>query len=477
VVFRFHRRGRRAHRLRSVARTTTAQAAFRARTCGSAYAGGYGPRRPPARIRRRCHRAARATPKCTAARTRRPATARPSARVSPRAASPGCVAPPGSRGSISRAASAPSAKARPTKFRSSRTFPRHARPISSCMSVGAMARRCPLGRNRSTSSGMSSRLARSGGTVIGKTFNRKNKSSRKLPSLTISPRFRCVAAREANVRRSVRGVPHTSVRLALDEPQELRLHGQGELSNFIKEHRPPIGGFHAPLARVHRSGERTSGVPEQLRVHQVLGHGAAVHDDEWLPGAGRRLMNGASHDLLTGARLSFDEDGLGERRDTRQRLKQFAHDHGAPHEAPEGRFAPQLHGRGRVRIPYRYRHAAQGDHPRRPARARGRRVSPKQRFRSCSRGHGPRGRRRAAQAPRGVEKPSGPQCGRRRARRSPAFFAPRPRASGDRFGPPNGAWAGFASRVASARGGPLAVRSRDRIRRRSWQSADYRAKP
>ena len=41
---------------------------------------------------------------------------------------------------------------------------------------------------------MSSRRSRSGGTVIGKTFSRNHRSSRKSPFLTSTSRWRLVAA-------------------------------------------------------------------------------------------------------------------------------------------------------------------------------------------------------------------------------------------------------------------------------------------
>ena len=149
----------------------------------------------------------------------------------PRPALAAVVAPGCSKASM-RAASirSPSAKTsrRSITLRSSRTLPGQAWSIRRCRASGSTRGagvpgwRRTAWRNRcSTSSGMSSRRSRSGGTTIWTTSSRYSRSWRKRPSPTSASRSRWVAAiTRAPVRRTAlapsgRNSPLSSTRSSL----------------------------------------------------------------------------------------------------------------------------------------------------------------------------------------------------------------------------------------------------------------------
>ena len=81
--------------------------------------------------------------------------------------------------------------------------------------------------------------------------------------------------------------------LFLDRAQQLHLHRERQVGDFVEEQRAAVGGLEESVAIGLGAGERALAVAEELALHQVLGNRAAVHRDERLLGA-RTASDGSS---------------------------------------------------------------------------------------------------------------------------------------------------------------------------------------
>ena len=68
----------------------------------------------------------------------------------------------------------------------------------------------------------------------------------------------------------------------LQHTEQLDLHCQRHVANFVQEQRAASGLFQQSVLESHRTGKGSPLVPEQLRLQQVLRDSAAVHGDERL---------------------------------------------------------------------------------------------------------------------------------------------------------------------------------------------------
>ncbi len=62
----------------------------------------------------------------------------------------------------------------------------------------------------------------------------------------------------------------------LQYPQQLDLHGQTHVTNFIQKQGAAFGRFKTPFARRHGTGEGALFVAEQFALHQFLGNRPAI---------------------------------------------------------------------------------------------------------------------------------------------------------------------------------------------------------
>src|SRR5262249_48092116 len=76
--------------------------------------------------------------------------------------------------------------------------------------------------------------------------------------------------------------PHASKLARLEHAQELRLHVERQLANFVEEDRAPVGKLEGPLSGVDRPGERAAFVAEELALDERVADRAAVDDQEGL---------------------------------------------------------------------------------------------------------------------------------------------------------------------------------------------------
>src|SRR5208337_2707034 len=80
----------------------------------------------------------------------------------------------------------------------------------------------------------------------------------------------------------------------LDDAQQLGLHGQGSLTDFIQEHRA--------------AGESAANMAEQLALQEGVHQGRAVADSQTLLADGADLVNGSGHELFTRAGGTHQEN-------------------------------------------------------------------------------------------------------------------------------------------------------------------------
>ena len=89
--------------------------------------------------------------------------------------------------------------------------------------------------------------------------------------------------------------------LILQNPQQLRLQLQRELSDLVQKQRALVGEFNSSDLLGHRSGESSLLITEQLAFHQARRNRRAIQFDETVVGALTQAMDGACHQFLTGS--------------------------------------------------------------------------------------------------------------------------------------------------------------------------------
>ncbi len=124
----------------------------------------------------------------------------------------------------------------------------------------------------------------------------------------------------------------------LEDAQELGLHVEREIADFVEEHRAALGELERALARGDRARERAALVAEELALDERVAHRAAVDDDERLALSRRVLDDGAREDVLAGARLALEEHGALGRRDALEHAEDAAHGEALPERGPEARL-------------------------------------------------------------------------------------------------------------------------------------------
>ena len=97
----------------------------------------------------------------------------------------------------------------------------------------------------------------------------------------------------------------------LERSQQGFLAGQSEISDLVEKDCPAVGGsLETAAAAFDGSGERPFFMTEEFAVGEGLGDGATIDDDERTLGARAVLVKVAGDDLLAGAGLAVDDDGI-----------------------------------------------------------------------------------------------------------------------------------------------------------------------
>ena len=90
----------------------------------------------------------------------------------------------------------------------------------------------------------------------------------------------------------------------LEHAEQLHLHRQAHVSNFVQEERPAVRPSEQPLAVLVRPGEGALDVAEQLGFQKRFRKGSAIDGDERLLAAGAVFMDGAGDEFLARAGFS-----------------------------------------------------------------------------------------------------------------------------------------------------------------------------
>ena len=84
---------------------------------------------------------------------------------------------------------------------------------------------------------------------------------------------------------------HLAVLPGLEHAEQQRLRLQRKLGDFVQEKRAAVGVLKIAFTGFRRACERAFYVSEKLGIHEFLGEGAAVHDEEIVVPAVRILMD------------------------------------------------------------------------------------------------------------------------------------------------------------------------------------------
>src|SRR5690606_32947013 len=143
-------------------------------------------------------------------------------------------------------------------------------------------------------------------------LNRKNVQAIKkiFAEFALGDRRRQVAVRggdDADVARARLVAAHAFERAFLQYAQQLDLHRQAHVANFIQEQCAALSEFEAAGSCTYGSRECAFFVPEQFGLQQVRRNGAAVDRHERPVAPVRKFMDGAGDELLAGAGLARDQ--------------------------------------------------------------------------------------------------------------------------------------------------------------------------
>ena len=94
----------------------------------------------------------------------------------------------------------------------------------------------------------------------------------------------------------------------LNRAQQLHLHGQRQVADFVEKQRAAVGGLEQAVLVRDRAGEAAFAVAEEFAFHQALRDRAAVDRHERLVGARTQFVDQARDQFLAGAGFAVDVD-------------------------------------------------------------------------------------------------------------------------------------------------------------------------
>src|SRR5208283_3309123 len=90
----------------------------------------------------------------------------------------------------------------------------------------------------------------------------------------------------------------------LQHPQNLGLHGQRHVADFVEKDRAAVAELELADALGRRAGEGAFLVSEQLALDQILGNRGAIDRNKGPGGTMAVLENAPRHEFLAGAALA-----------------------------------------------------------------------------------------------------------------------------------------------------------------------------
>src|SRR5207302_11007621 len=112
----------------------------------------------------------------------------------------------------------------------------------------------------------------------------------------------------ANIHRNAAVAAHALDLAFLEHAQELRLHRERHIADFVEEERAAVRLLELPQVPRESAGERALFVAKKLGLDQLRRDRGAVYGDERRRAPGARLVQRARHQLLARARLTQDAD-------------------------------------------------------------------------------------------------------------------------------------------------------------------------
>ena len=119
----------------------------------------------------------------------------------------------------------------------------------------------------------------------------------------------------------------------LDDAQELGLHGERELANFVQEQRTAVRLFEEPGLGLGRARERATYMAKELAFEQRFDHCRTVHHHEGTRASGSELVKSPRHQFLACAGFARHQRCPNVRRQTPDHVEQFLH-HGTSADHP-----------------------------------------------------------------------------------------------------------------------------------------------
>jgi hypothetical protein len=149
-------------------------------------------------------------------------------------------------------------------------------------------------------------------------------------------------AQYAHVDSLLARLAHGPHGLLLDRAQELHLHVQRQVRDFVEEQRAAVCGAEEPGLVGDGTGEAALAVAEELALHQLAGDRAAVDGHEGTIGARPALVDESRDQFFAGAGLARDVYGRLAARDLPDHLPQALHGRRAAEQSRGGRRGPAL---------------------------------------------------------------------------------------------------------------------------------------
>ncbi len=112
--------------------------------------------------------------------------------------------------------------------------------------------------------------------------------------------------------------------LLLEDPEQLGLHGRGDVADLVEEDRPLVGQLEPAFPPGVGRGEGASLVAEEFALQERLGQGRAVDGHEVPPELGR-VVDRLGDQLLARAGLPLDQDGGLRPGDVADQLEDLVH--------------------------------------------------------------------------------------------------------------------------------------------------------
>ena len=116
---------------------------------------------------------------------------------------------------------------------------------------------------------------------------------------------------------------HFPVFPGLEHPEQEGLRLQREFGDLVQEEGAAVGILEIALARLRGAGEGALHVAEELGIHEFLGEGAAVHDEEAVVFPGGILMDDPCEVFLADTAFAQDHDAQVRGRELHRRLQRL----------------------------------------------------------------------------------------------------------------------------------------------------------